>query len=92
MSSGEAHVAAFLQALEQRFTPPPGDRHCLFFDAEFGRLALRIAARQPMDSIYLDDGDLAKPVDQLLAEVDQVLHRISEIKRRELEFDHATGG
>lgn len=88
----EAHIAAFLQALEQRFTPPPDQRHCLFFDAEFKRLALRIAARAPLDSIYLDAGDLDKPVEQLLAEVDQVLHRADEIRRRQREFDQMTEG
>jgi len=96
--SGEAHVAAFLKALEGRFKPPPGQRHVLYAEllgsetaGYSDRLCLQIAMRVPMEAIVLD-GDLAKPIEQLLQEVTETVHKAAEVKRRGREFDLATGG
>lgn len=94
--SGVAHVAAYLKALED-FLPPPRGRHYTLEFAEFGNdvagfertLCLRVGQAEP---IYLDQGDLEKPVEQLLQETIDILHRADEVKRRLAEFDQATGG
>lgn len=82
--SPEKTAAALLRALTERYTPPGDDRHVLFYDVEYDRLALRIAAHTPMDSIYLDPGDLSKPAEQLVAEVDDIVHQIAQKKLAEL--------
>jgi hypothetical protein len=59
------YLIAFLQALETALPPPPNHHHAIVID-HFGRLALWIEGREM--AVWIDEGDLDKPVEQLVRE------------------------
>jgi hypothetical protein len=87
--SVQAHIVEFLLALEARIAPVPGHRH-LVFAARTGteikgyseRLYLQLASRQMLEPICIDDGDLARPVDDLVAEVVEIINAAAGLKRQ----------
>lgn len=65
----------FLAAMERAVPPPSRLRHSVALASEDGypKLALLIATGGKPRVLYLDDGDLAKPVDTLVSECVEVL-------------------
>ena len=95
--TGEAKVIAFLIALERALTPPRGQHHVLFasdYNTESGWqpcLFLQVAARQPVEPIQIQDGDLAKPIEQLVDEVTALVLRADHRAAKLREFDERMG-
>lgn len=69
------YLMTFLAAMEREIPPPGGQRHTLALSIENGeiRLALQVATRDKPRIIYIDEGDLSKPIPLLATECVSVL-------------------
>lgn len=66
-----AYLIAFLTALEEALPPTPGTRHVLHVDRG-AFLCIALSGRLP---VYVEDGDLGKPVGELVAEIAEIARR-----------------
>lgn len=91
--TGVVHVAGYLVALADAL---PSTRPYTLQAVELGSdvqgwtLALRLNV-PGLEPIFLEGDDLEKPIEQLVRETIDTIHRAAEVRRRQAEFDRMTG-
>lgn len=88
-------MAGYLTALAEAL-PAPGRRitlHAVEVGSDVKGWTLALCLTLPgIEPIFLEGDDLEKPIDQLVRETVETVHRAAEVKRRQAEFDQMTGG
>ena len=92
------HLVAFLKELEAQI-PPAQDRRHVLHHGSYGselagwkdKLCLTLNVHGKPVLLFLEEGDLGKPIPQLVAEVRECFTRALEVERRELLTDTEGG-